>query len=260
MKSLPIVAILLGTVSAHTIMQAVGGYSQGVGIYMPSDDSPQTNVGSNSMACNGSPVGGFSSPNKKITMQAGQTYTGAWLHTLTSTGPDSTADNKVIDSSHKGPVMAYMKKVSDSLSGNPSSGPGDGWFKIAQDGYDGSKWGVDSLISAGGVQSFTIPSCIVNGDYLVRLEVLALHSAYDTGGAQFYMECISVTVTGGSGTASPSTVSIPGAYSVASDPSIKLMIYNDQGQPYPTTSYTPPGTQSNHFQLSKYKYSLLRQA
>lgn len=59
--------------------------------------------------------------------------------------------------------MAYMKKVSDSLSGNPSSGPGDGWFKISQDAYDGrmsqlyytftptnnlytEAWGVDRLV------------------------------------------------------------------------------------------------------------------
>jgi len=239
MKSFSFGTALFGVASGHTIMQAVGGYSQGVGIYMPSDDSPQMNVASDSMACNGSPVSGFRSPSKKITMTAGNSYTGAWLHTLTSTGADSTADNKVIASSHKGPVMAYMKKVSDSLSGNPSSGPGGGWFKISQDAYSNSKWGVDNLISSGGIQSFTIPSCIANGDYLVRLEVLALHSASTSGQAQFYMECISVTVTGGSGTKSPATVSIPGTYS-ASDPGIKVNIYNSSGKPYPT-SYTPPG-------------------
>ncbi|KFY81680.1 hypothetical protein V500_11196 [Pseudogymnoascus sp. VKM F-4518 (FW-2643)] len=210
MKSFSLVTALLGVASGHTIMQAVVGYSQGVGIYMPSDDSPQMDVGSNSMACNGSPISGFSNPTQKITMAAGKSYTGAWLHTLTSTGADSTSDNKVIDSSHKGPVMAYMKKVSNSLSGNPSSGPGDGWFKISEDAYSNGKWGVDNLISAGGIQSFTI-----------------------------VMECISVTVTGGTGSKTPSTVSIPGTYGV-NDPGIKVNIYNDQGQPYPS-SYTPPG-------------------
>lgn len=39
MKGFPVVTALLGVVSGHTIMQAIGGYSQGVGIYMPSDDS-----------------------------------------------------------------------------------------------------------------------------------------------------------------------------------------------------------------------------
>ncbi|KFY18651.1 hypothetical protein V493_08449 [Pseudogymnoascus sp. VKM F-4281 (FW-2241)] len=239
MKSFSLITASLGLASGHTIMQAVGGYSQGAGIYMPSDDSPQMNVGSNSMACNGAPINGFRNPGQKITMTAGQSYTGAWLHTLTSTGPDSTADNKVIDSSHKGPVMAYMKKVSDSLGGNPSSGPGDGWFKISEDAYSNGKWGVDNLINSGGIQKFTIPSCIANGDYLIRLEVLALHSAYSSGGAQFYMECISATVTGGSGSKTPSTVSIPGTYK-ANDPGVTVNIYNNQGQPYPS-SYTPPG-------------------
>ncbi|KFY54413.1 hypothetical protein V497_07735 [Pseudogymnoascus sp. VKM F-4516 (FW-969)] len=237
MKTFTIVAGMLGVASGHTIMQAIGGNAQGVGIYMPSDDSPQQDVTSDSMACNGSPVQYFTNPTQKITMEAGQTYTGAWLHTLTSTGPDSTADNKVIDSSHKGPVMAFLKKVDDSLSGNPSSGPGDGWFKIGEDAYDGTTWGVDNLISAGGIQSFTIPECIEDGDYLLRLEILALHSAYDEGGAQFYMECTSITITGGTGAETPSTVSIPGVYD-AKDPSIMLMIYNDKGEPYPT-SYTP---------------------
>jgi len=239
MKSVSYITALLGVASGHTIMQAVGGYSQGVGIYMPSDDSPQMSVTSNSMACNGSPVSGFRTPSAKITMTAGNSYTGAWLHTLTSTGADSSADNKVIASSHKGPVMAYMKKVSDSLSGNPSSGAGSGWFKIQQDAYSNSKWGVDNLIANGGIQTFTIPKCIANGDYLVRLEVLALHSASTVGQAQFYMECISVTVTGGTGAKSPATVSIPGTYS-ATDPGIKVNIYGSTGQPYPA-SYTPPG-------------------
>ena len=29
--------------------------------------------------------------------------------------------------------MAYMKKVADATQ-NPSAGPGDGWFKIAEEG------------------------------------------------------------------------------------------------------------------------------
>ena len=64
-----------------------------------------------------------------IDVQAGQEVTGAWLHTLTSTGPDSSADNKVIDSSHKGPVMVYMKKVDNALN-NPGAGPGNGWSVV----------------------------------------------------------------------------------------------------------------------------------
>jgi hypothetical protein len=72
--------------------------------------------------------------------------------------------------------MVYMKKVDNALS-NPSAGPGNGWFKIAHAGYQNSRWAVDDLIAAGGIQKATIPKCIANGDYLLRFELLALHSA-----------------------------------------------------------------------------------
>lgn len=67
-----------------------------------------------------------------------------------------------------------------------------GWFKIAEEGLgsDG-KWGVDKLIANGGVQTITIPQCIAPGQYLLRGELIALHSASSTGGAQFYMVSLS---------------------------------------------------------------------
>jgi cellulase len=55
---------------------------------------------SNSVVCNGSP-NSMRASNQKLTVQAGSTLTGYWLHELGSTGPDQYADNKVIDSSHK---------------------------------------------------------------------------------------------------------------------------------------------------------------
>ncbi|EAQ84467.1 hypothetical protein CHGG_08481 [Chaetomium globosum CBS 148.51] len=229
---------LIGAAQAHTIMQSFNGNPQGAGIYMPSDDSFISDVNSNSIACNGPPVTSFRSSSQVFTVQAGSEVTGAWLHTLTSTGPDSTADNKVIDSSHKGPVSVWMKKVSDATQ-NPWAGPGGGWFKIAEEGLNNGRWGVDTVIASGGIQKAKIPTCIENGDYLLRFEILALHSAYSQGGAQFYMECAQIRVTGGTGTEKPATVSLPGAYS-KSDPGIVVNIYNNNGQPYPS-SYSIPG-------------------
>ncbi|KAK2735888.1 hypothetical protein FQN55_001921 [Onygenales sp. PD_40] len=231
-------ALSLGYASAHTIMQSVNGLPQGEGIYMPSDDSPIQDVTSSSMACNGPPVQGFTSSSAVIEVEAGSVVTGAWLHTLTSTGPDDTADNKVIDSSHKGPISAYLKKVDDATQ-NPSAGAGDGWFKITEISYENRKWGVDDLIEKEGIHSAQIPECIEDGDYLLRFEVLALHSAYDQGGAQFYMECAQIRISGGTGVKKPETVSIPGVFS-ATDPGIMLSIYDDTGAPYPE-SYTAPG-------------------
>jgi cellulase len=63
------------------------------------------------------------------------------------------------------------------------------WFKISSDGLNGGKWGVDNMIANGGWAYFTMPSCIAPGNYLMRAELLALHSASTAGGAQFYV-CI----------------------------------------------------------------------
>lgn len=81
-----------------------------------------------------------------------------------------------------------------------------------------------------------IPKCLADGEYLLRGEHIALHSASSVGGAQLYISCAQVSVSGGSGTYSPSkTVSIPGAYS-PNDPGLVVNIY------YPVpTNYKPPG-------------------
>ncbi|PGH28193.1 hypothetical protein AJ80_00083 [Polytolypa hystricis UAMH7299] len=231
-------AASLGSVSAHTILQNINDRPMGEGIYMPNgDNSPIMDVNSDSMACNGPPVSGFRSSSVVIDVQAGSEITGQWLHELGSTGPTKDSDNKVIASSHKGPVSAYLKKVDDATQ-NPSSGPGDGWFKIAEDSYTDGQWGVDNLIAGEGLQTVTIPECIEDGDYLLRFEILALHSAYAAGQAQFYIECAQIRVSGGSGSAQPETVSIPGVFE-ADHPGILVLIYEDD-LPYPE-SYESPG-------------------
>jgi len=69
----------------------------------------------------------------------------------------------------------------------------------------------------------------------LRIEHLALHVAQSTGGAQWYISCAQVTVTGAGGGSPSPTALLPGAY-VATDPGILIDIY----YPIPT-SYTPPG-------------------
>lgn len=70
--------------------------------------------------------------------------------------------------------------------------------------------------------------------YLLRAELIALHAASSYPGAQLYMECAQIAVTGG-GNGNPATVSFPGAYK-GTDPGIKFQLY----WPVPT-SYTIPG-------------------
>lgn len=78
--------------------------------------------------------------------------------------------------------------------------------------------------------TFTIPAATPSGDYLIRVEHIGLHVAQSVGGAQFYISCGQITVTGGGiGTPGP-LVAFPGAYS-ATDPGILIDIY------YPIVSY-----------------------
>lgn len=123
--------------------------------------------------------------------------------------------------------MVYLAKVSDAASASTS---GNKWFKVAEAGLSGGTWAVDTMISNGGWHYFTMPSCVAPGDYLMRVEILALHSASNRGQAQFYMECAQIRVTGSGSKTGSSTVSFPGAYS-ATDPGILINIYGPAGKP-----------------------------
>jgi len=86
-----------------------------------------------------------------------------------------------------------MSKVADASSADGSSG----WFKVYEDGWapankgsgDNDFWGVKDLNNCCGKIDFKIPSQLAPGDYLLRAEVIALHSAQSANGAQFYMSC-----------------------------------------------------------------------
>jgi len=229
MKGLSLLAAA-SAASAHTIFVQLnaGGttYPVSYGIRDPSYDGPITDVSSNDVACNGGPNPTTPSSNV-ITVTAGTTVKAVWRHTLTSGADD------VMDASHKGPTLAYLKKVDNALT---DTGIGGGWFKIQEDGYNNGQWGTSTVITNGGLHYIDIPACIPNGQYLLRAEMIALHSASSQAGAQLYMECAQINIVGGSGSVPSSTVSFPGAYK-ATDPGILINIYSM------TTSskYTIPG-------------------
>ncbi|ETS82901.1 hypothetical protein PFICI_04777 [Pestalotiopsis fici W106-1] len=232
MKSQTILALAAQAVciSAHTIFVQLesGGttYDVSYGIRDPSYDGPITDVTSDDLACNGGP--NPTTPSSDIIdVAAGSTVTAVWRHTLTSGSDD------VMDASHLGPTMAYLKKVDDATS---DSGIGDGWFKIVEDGYTNGVWGTSNVINNAGEQSIPIPSCIADGQYLLRAEMIALHSASSTGGAQLYMECAQINVSGGTASVSPTTYSIPGIYA-ADDPGLLINIYSMTS----SSTYTIPG-------------------
>jgi len=195
---------------------------------VPPSNNPVTDVTSDDIRCN---VNGAIGASSICTVAAGSNVT-VEMHQQPGDRDCSTA---AIDPSHKGPVQIYMSKVSDAAT-NDGSGS---WFKIFESGLldaTSQTWATDELIANCGKQSVTIPADIPAGNYLLRAEVIALHVASSTGGAQFYIGCYQINVTGGSSTAStPTGVSFPGAYS-ATDPGILINIY------YPVpTAYTFPG-------------------
>ncbi|EFQ27394.1 glycosyl hydrolase family 61 [Colletotrichum graminicola] len=137
------------------------------------------------------------------------------------------------DISHPGPLAVYMSKAPSGVA----SYKGDGdWFKVYELTTSditsaGLQWASDGLRNF----TFTLPKEVPTGEYLVRVEHTALHAAGSKDGAQFYISCAQISVTGGaSGTPTP-TVKIPGVYT-GEEPGILINLY------YPVpTSYTPAG-------------------
>ncbi|TCD61619.1 hypothetical protein EIP91_008163 [Steccherinum ochraceum] len=233
--AIAVFAALATSAFAHTIMQElyINGVDQGHinGIRVPDYDGPITDLTSNDVICNGG-INPYHQPVSQmvLTAAAGSQITTEWHHTLDGADPSDPADP--IDPGHKGPVLVYLAKIPDATQTDVT---GLKWFKIYEDGMDSSgQWGVDRLVAAKGKTTFTLPDCIAAGQYLLRAEIIALHAASTYPGAQLYMECAQLQITGG-GNTSPATVSFPGAYA-GTDPGIKVDIYYP-----PLTSYTIPG-------------------
>ncbi|KAL6853040.1 hypothetical protein ACO1O0_007591 [Amphichorda felina] len=137
---------------------------------------------------------------------------------------------------HPGPLYVYLSKAPDGVSASDYTGDGD-WFKVyalttsAIDADTGLSWA--TFPGTGGAQNFTftLPEDLAPGEYLMRGEHIALHGAGEVGGAQFYMGCAQLSVSGsGSGAPAP-TAKFPGAYS-AEDPGILIGIYWPPPQEY----------------------------
>ncbi|KAI1449310.1 glycosyl hydrolase family 61-domain-containing protein [Annulohypoxylon stygium] len=152
---------------------------------------------------------------------------------------DRSCGSEAIGGAHYGPVNVYMSQVPDATKADGSTP----WYKIFADSWsakgsvgDGDNWGTNDLNSCCGKMDVPIPADTPDGDYLLRAEVIALHTASSAGGAQFYISCYQITVAGGSAraTALPAGVSLPGALK-SSDPGIQINIHSKISQ------YVNPG-------------------
>ncbi|KAH9915032.1 cellulose-growth-specific protein [Epithele typhae] len=137
-----------------------------------------------------------------------------------------------------GPVMVYMANCDGPCtSATPAALD---WFKIEHAGLlsgdlPTGAWAQGALVAANSSWTTTIPAALAPGEYMLRHELLAIHTPNQ---AQFYPECAQLIVTG-SGSAVPPAkylVKLPGAYA-ASDPGVTLDVYAQPG----VTNYTIPG-------------------
>ncbi|KFY54140.1 hypothetical protein V497_07944 [Pseudogymnoascus sp. VKM F-4516 (FW-969)] len=226
---LPIVAAILAQqVAGHATFQQLW-VNGSTCVRLPATNNPVTDVSSNDMRCNGR--GGVSG---KCPVVAGQTVT-VEMHQQNG---DRSCGTEAIGGAHWGPVNVYMSKVADASSADGSTG----WFKVHADSWaknpagnsaDDDWWGTRDLNNCCGRMNVKIPADIAAGDYLLRAEVIALHVAGSSGGAQLYMSCYQLVVSGG-GSATPATVNFPGAYK-ATDPGILINIHAA------ISSYVNPG-------------------
>ncbi|KAI1481745.1 carbohydrate-binding module family 1 protein [Daldinia eschscholtzii] len=138
--------------------------------------------------------------------------------------------------SHKGPMIDYLAACNGPCESVDKESLE--FFKIdevgliddsAQNGF----WGSDELIKNNNTWLVQIPSNIKPGNYVLRHETIALHSAGQANGAQAYPQCFNLEITG-DGTEVPAGVLGTKLYS-AEDPGIVVNIYTTG------LTYTIPG-------------------
>ncbi|KAH7555194.1 carbohydratehypothetical proteinbinding module family 1 protein [Bipolaris maydis] len=233
MKTVATIAALAAMANAHATFQQIwnnGKDLESTCARLPSTNSPIEDYTSNALQCNVSPA----AAKGKCAFAAGDTVT-IEMHQQFNSRDCKTEG---IGGAHWGPVLAYLSKVDDAATADGSSE----FFKIYENTWaknpaasqgDNDFWGTKDLNYNCGKLSFTIPKELAAGDYLLRAEAIALHAASPAGGAQHYVTCYQLTVTG-SGTLVPKGVTFPEAYS-KTGPGLGFSIHAD------LDSYPAPG-------------------
>ncbi|RYC59672.1 hypothetical protein CHU98_g6547 [Xylaria longipes] len=207
-------ALAAQSVSGHYIFQALGkGAAKGTAYEFvrrnTNYNSPVTDLSSNDLRCNaGGATGGSTST---LALNAGDQFT-------------FSLDQAVY---HQGPVSLYMSKAPSTAAEYDGSGD---WFKIFDWGPKFSNGQAQWTMT--GTYSGNIPKCIPDGEYLVRIQSLAIHNPGAT--PQWYISCGQVKISGGGSKTPSPTAKIPGAFK-ATDPGYTANIYNN------FNSYIVPG-------------------
>ncbi|KXH30463.1 glycosyl hydrolase family 61 [Colletotrichum salicis] len=141
------------------------------------------------------------------------------------------------DMGHPGPLAVYLSKAPSGVA----SYKGDGdWFKVYELSTSniteaGLQWA--TYVNNAGIHNFTftLPKEVPTGEYLMRAEHIGLHGAGTKGGAQFYIACAQISVTGTSTETPSPVVKFPGVYT-GEEPGLLINIYYPAPQ-----NYTVPG-------------------
>ncbi|KZM27473.1 Lytic cellulose monooxygenase (C1-hydroxylating) [Ascochyta rabiei] len=233
------VATLLDTVSAHGFINSVstnGASTKGSDpswYYSPANSRPQT-AGWDSL----NQDNGFVEPAALGTddISCHKSATAGRLYANVAAGSVLTLYWNTWPESHKGPVINYIAPCNgDCTTLTPGSLR---WSKISQAGLitpgGTGTWATDNLIKTNFTSTTTIPKNLKAGNYVIRHEIIALHSASSDNGAQFYPQCLNLKVTG-SGSVAPSGGVAGTSLYKRTDAGILFNLYNNP------TSYPFPG-------------------
>ncbi|KAJ3054146.1 hypothetical protein HK097_002526 [Rhizophlyctis rosea] len=139
---------------------------------------------------------------------------------------------------HPGPSHVYISRQTE----NPRQ-----WAKVWQDqehtGNTG--WHEERMTRVRQPKQWSnytvqLPSDIADGRWVIRVDHQALHAAGNVGGAQFYIRCIDIEVTGGKGKFPSPVATFPGAFNQRT-PGVMWDLYAPQKNPGPKmVDYGPP--------------------
>ncbi|KAJ1550882.1 hypothetical protein HK096_004437, partial [Nowakowskiella sp. JEL0078] len=195
---LGIVVLTVQLVSAHFYIDQINGGADGL--------RPISSLGSENFPVSGNDIIGdnmicnsakpFSSyATNPVTVSAGSTVSVHWTN-----GPGNTSP---IGAAHYGACMVYLGQGL-----KPS-----GWTKIYETTPDNSgDWCLNIIANNNNIYTFKIPTALAPGNYVVRIHLAALHAAGSAGGAQFYVRCMDIIVTGSGNSVPPFSDPIPGTW------------------------------------------------
>ncbi|KAL8895009.1 MAG: hypothetical protein Q9207_008334, partial [Kuettlingeria erythrocarpa] len=129
--------------------------------------------------------------------------------------------------SHHGPVMDYLANCNGECTTVDKTklqfNKIDEQGLISYTSQPGS-WASDKMIAANNSWTVTVPKSVAPGNYVLRHETIALHSAGNADGAQNYPQCINLKVTG-SGTDKLASGTLGTELYTPTDPGILVNIY-----------------------------------